>query len=92
MRKLHAPARVVRASIETYAGWGVAETNSSLVRRAWHRVDHATVPYWDALILAAAEAQSCRYLLSEDFQEGRTYGSVTVVNPFHSDPARFRLQ
>ncbi len=30
---------------------------------------------------AAAEA-GCRLLLSEDLQEGFTWGGVTVVNPF----------
>ncbi len=44
--------------------------------RAWH------VAYWDALIIAAAETAGCRLLFSEDLTDGRTYGSVTVENPF----------
>lgn len=38
---------------------------------------------WDAVILSAA-AQGCRLLLSEDLQDGFTWGGVTVVNPFAS--------
>jgi predicted nucleic acid-binding protein len=37
---------------------------------------------WDAVILTAASHAGCRLLLSEDLQEGFTWGGVTVVNPF----------
>lgn len=36
---------------------------------------------WDAVILAAASQGGCRLLLSEDLQNGFTWGGVTVVNP-----------
>jgi predicted nucleic acid-binding protein len=39
---------------------------------------------WDAVILSAAARSGCRLLLSEDLQEGFTWGGVTVVNPFAS--------
>jgi predicted nucleic acid-binding protein len=45
--------------------------------------------YWDALILTSAETLGCRWLLTEDFQEGRKYGSVEVVNPFTAAPKAF---
>lgn len=44
-------------------------------------VDHQ-LPMWDALILAVAAEQRCRWLLSEDFQPGFTWRGVTVRNPF----------
>ena len=37
---------------------------------------------WDAIIFSAAAAAGCRLLLSEDLQDGFTWGGVTVVNPF----------
>lgn len=37
---------------------------------------------WDAIILSAASAAGCRLLLSDDMQEGFTWGGVTVTNPF----------
>ncbi len=40
---------------------------------------------WDAVILSAASQAGCRLLLSEDLQEGFTWGGVTVVNPFRPD-------
>jgi predicted nucleic acid-binding protein len=36
---------------------------------------------WDAVILAASAAAGCRLLLSEDLQDGFTWGSVSVTNP-----------
>lgn len=39
---------------------------------------------WDALILSAASHAGCRVLLSEDLQNGFTWGGVTVVDPFAS--------
>ncbi len=48
-------------------------------------VDLATdhhLSIWDAVILAAASQAGCRMLLSEDLQDGFTWGGVTVVNPF----------
>jgi predicted nucleic acid-binding protein len=36
----------------------------------------------DALILAAAIEAGCETLYSEDFQHGRRFGDLTIVNPF----------
>lgn len=42
--------------------------------------------WWDAHLWAYAEAHGIPEILSEDFQHGRWYGSVRVVNPFLSGP------
>ncbi|MDP4025690.1 PIN domain-containing protein [Methylobacterium sp. NEAU 140] len=39
---------------------------------------------WDAVILSAASHAGCRLLLTEDLQDGFTWGGVTVVDPFAS--------
>jgi predicted nucleic acid-binding protein len=38
--------------------------------------------YWDAAIIAAAQAVGCREVLSEDMSHGRDFAGVTVSNPF----------
>ncbi len=38
--------------------------------------------WWDATIVAAAQAQRCKVLLSEDFQDGMVFGQLRVRNPF----------
>jgi predicted nucleic acid-binding protein len=42
------------------------------------------ISYWDAAIVAAAEALGARELYSEDLNDGQIYGAVRVVNPFKS--------
>jgi predicted nucleic acid-binding protein len=79
----------VRASVEVFALWQPVGFGLGVLHRGWHWMDKAGVPYWDSLILAAAEAAGCSYLLSEDFQEGRKFDSVTVVNPFRSESSDF---
>lgn len=41
---------------------------------------------WDAIILSASSRAGCRILLSEDLQNGFTWGGTTVINPFISPP------
>ena len=38
--------------------------------------------FWDALLWATVRAVGCRVLLSEDMQDGRVLGGVTILNPF----------
>ena len=40
------------------------------------------LPFYDALIVAAAADAGCRELLSEDMQHGRRFGALTIANPF----------
>ena len=41
--------------------------------------------FYDCLILASALASGAKTLFSEDFQHGRKYGSVVVMNPFREN-------
>jgi predicted nucleic acid-binding protein len=47
-----------------------------------HRLD-----FWDALMCATASRAGLRYLLTEDLQDGRRLGNLTIVNPFSPDNA-----
>ena len=40
------------------------------------------LPFYDALIVAAAIDADCELLCSEDLQDGQTFDAVTVENPF----------
>ena len=41
----------------------------------------ASLSFWDALIIAAAQFAKCGELWSEDLQAGREFGSLKIVNP-----------
>ena len=86
VRKLRLGSPEARTIVRGYVQWNPVETTLGLIERAWHWTDEAQLVYWDSLILAAAERSACVWLLSEDFQAGRSYGAVTVVNPFLQTP------
>ena len=43
---------------------------------------------WDARMIAVCSSNACKTLLSEDMQDGATYGDVQVLNPFNLANAR----
>jgi predicted nucleic acid-binding protein len=86
--KMKASPAIARTMVDSYACWQAVDFSLGLIHNAWHWVDHAGVSYWDALIVAAAERSGCRWLLTEDFQEGRKFGAIQVVNPFRTKPAK----
>lgn len=53
-----------------------------LVRIAIEHSERYAISYWDAAILAAAEALGAHTVYSEDLNDGQRYGAVRVVNPF----------
>jgi predicted nucleic acid-binding protein len=77
------PAKRARAAILTWQdAFPLIETSPSILISALDvAADHGLI-IWDAIILSAAAEAGCRLLLSEDLQEGFTWGGVTVVNPF----------
>jgi predicted nucleic acid-binding protein len=89
-KKLLYPEAGLQATVRAFSHWRPIETSLGLIERAWFWREKAQVPYWDGLILAAAERAGCVYLLSEDFQAGRQYGSVSVINPFTRAPESLR--
>jgi predicted nucleic acid-binding protein len=90
--KLKTPVVRARENVETLALWQPADFGLGLLHRAWYWSDRGGLAYWDSLILAAAESSGCHYLLSEDFQAGRKFGELTVVNPFLNGPGEFGFE
>lgn len=78
------------AARDVMLGWwdafAVIETSSAVIQAAGDLSADHQVGIWDAVIMSAASHAGCRLLLSEDMQEGFTWGGVTVVNPFASPP------
>jgi predicted nucleic acid-binding protein len=56
--------------------------------KAMAAAEHHRISFWDALLWATADRVGVRYLLSEDFQDGRTLGGVTFVDPFKEENER----
>lgn len=67
----------------------IGETRETLNRGLEIKKRHG-LQFYDALIVAAAEAAGCDTLYSEDLADGAEYGAVHVVNPFKARPHRGR--
>jgi predicted nucleic acid-binding protein len=77
----------VRDDILDLMSWQPVTIDFVLLDVAWKVQDRHKLSFWDALIVAGATAASCKYLLTEDLQNGQRIEGVTVVNPFSLDPA-----
>jgi predicted nucleic acid-binding protein len=64
------------------ASFPLIETSPSVLSSAIDLAVQHKLRIWDAVILASAAEAGCRLLLSEDLQDGFTWGGVTVANPF----------
>lgn len=68
--------------IEQWTAFPCQPIDHQLVRVAIEFSERFAVSYWDAAILAAAEALGAETVFSEDLNAGQRYGGVRVVNPF----------
>jgi len=80
-----------RKDVRTLLAWQPIVVNERVLENAWHVQDSHQIPWWDALVVSAAQLADCRYLLTEDLQENQEFGSLRVTNPFHVEPTSLKL-
>lgn len=68
--------------IEQWIMFPCQPIDDRLVRIAIEVSERYGISYWDAAILAAAEALGATTVYSEDLNSGQRYGAVRVLNPF----------
>jgi predicted nucleic acid-binding protein len=82
-RKARRPATEARQAV---LGWHdaclIADTSASVLLDAMELATSHQFALWDAIMLAAASASGCRWLFSEDMQDGFTWRGVTIRDPF----------
>ncbi len=83
-RKLHWDWQQIEASLEVIEELlGAARPlTASLHAQAVILARDFQLSFYDALIVAAAQDAGCELLCSEDLQDGRKFGTLTVENPF----------
>ncbi len=72
-----AATQVVRLAAHTVVVPGVP-----VLLAAISRGEEDRLAFWDALIVESALSAGCDRLLTEDLQDGRTFGTLRVENPF----------
>lgn len=75
-------AAEARDLISEYLAWDVVVNDAASVIEAVNLEERYRISFWDALIVAAANAGGAQVLLSEDLSHGQQYGAVTVHDPF----------
>jgi predicted nucleic acid-binding protein len=83
MRAVIKPATALLA-LQEFAEHHVVQVTPQTVMKAASRSASDQLSFWDALIVEAALAGGCRTLYSEDFQHGRAFGPLRVVDPFRA--------
>jgi predicted nucleic acid-binding protein len=83
-RKAHIrmPPNIALEWMEQLDGRPCITFDPDLVKLAAAMSMRYQVSYWDAAILAAAEALAAEVVYSEDLQHNQIYRAVRVVNPF----------
>ena len=81
LNRLHQRVDVVLAELSALESLEVVQLTPALIRRAVEYHSRTRSHYWDAAILAAAEAARCTRLWSEDFAPGSIYGLLQRRKP-----------
>ena len=68
--------------VQSYLSWNPQPINTEVLTRAREVERRHRWSWWDCLVVAAARAQNCVLLLSEDLHDGAEYDGVIVRNPF----------
>jgi len=79
-------AESARNDVGSLLAWHPIAVDQRVMDGAWLLQDHYQLSWWDALIVAAAQVADCRFLLTEDLQDGQDLGDVRVVSPFKNPP------
>ncbi len=68
--------------VDSLLAWQPQPIDAMLLRRAREIEMRHRLSWWDSMVVAAAQLQDCAVLLTEDLQDGATFGNVTVRSPF----------
>ncbi|MCA0375741.1 MAG: PIN domain-containing protein [Gemmatimonadetes bacterium] len=72
--------------VRALTAWSPLEIGMTTMERACHVEQRYQFSWWDALIVASAQASGCRYLLTEDLQHGQDLDGLLVCSPFRMTP------
>jgi predicted nucleic acid-binding protein len=84
--KLGLAAEVVLGRLSRFESLEIVQLTPALIRRAVELHVQYQLNYWDAAIVAAAEAARCRQLWSENFSGQSRFGTLVVQNPLEAEP------
>ena len=85
------PLGDARAKLRRYQLWQPWQIDHQTVETAWGVEARFGLPYWDALIVAAAAQSGASHVLSLDLQHGQQIDGVTILSPLLATPQALAL-
>ncbi len=82
MKKLHQPIEAVEHQIKILTFLEVVSVSPEIITAGLRLRQAYSLSFWDAVVIASAQAANCRVLISEDLNHKQMYGTVQVLNPF----------
>ena len=87
VRKSPQGADAAAAEVRDLFAWEPVVVDAPVIEAAWRLRKRFSLSFWDALIVGAAKAAGCSYLLTEDLSHGQDLDGVRVVSPFRVAPS-----
>lgn len=69
-----------RRAVRRLGAWNPVLLDGETLEQGFRLEERFELAWWDALIVAAAQAAACRYLLTEDLQHDQTFEGLRVIN------------
>lgn len=76
------PPDIAAGFVEQWRRFPVQETTLGLLDRGLEIERRHRFNFWDCMIVAAARAQGCEMLWTEDMDDGRIVEGMRIANPF----------
>ena len=80
-RKLGLSPAAGKDAIEQLAEIETISITRAIIYAATDIHSNASISFWDALIVSAAQAAGCQEIWTEDMSTGQKFGQLIIVNP-----------
>lgn len=80
------PCQAAWIDVEDLFAWKPVPTDVAVLKKTRALHDKHRLSWWDAQIVAAARLGGCRFLLTEDLQDGQDIEGIRIINPFLHPP------
>ena len=87
-KKFGLAADEVRRTLSIFGDLPRVPESEETLDRGMEIKERFGIQFYDALIVASAEAAGCDTIYSEGMADGAVYGSVRVVDPFKHNPLK----
>ncbi len=82
LKKLKLPARYVREQLDLFEQFEIIQVSPGIIHAGLDLHQTRSIGFYDAIILASAQAAGCAVVYSEDMNAGEVMAGVRIVNPF----------